>query len=267
MELGRRRLLALAAAAVAAGSRTSRAESYPSRPVHWIVGFAPGGSTDILARVIGQYLSEKLGQTFIIENRPGAGSNIATEVVVNAPPDGYTLLMISPAHAVNATLYDKLNYSFLRDIAPVAGISREANVMVVSPSFPATTVPAFIAYAKANPGKFQHGLVRRRHLGPCGGRAVQHDGGPQDDPHPLSRRGPGDYRYPRPPGAGDVRRDAVRLRARQGRPAARARGDHGDEVADLARRNSCRATRRARGTASARRVRRRPRSSTRSAAQ
>jgi tripartite-type tricarboxylate transporter receptor subunit TctC len=153
MELGRRRLLALAAGAAAASSRVARADAYPSRPVHWIVGFAPGGSTDILARVIGQYLSEKLGQTFIIENRPGAGSNIATEVVVNAPPDGYTLLMISPAHAVNATLYDKLSYNFLRDIAPVAGISREANVMVVSPSFPATTVPAFIAYAKANPGK------------------------------------------------------------------------------------------------------------------
>jgi tripartite-type tricarboxylate transporter receptor subunit TctC len=154
MELGRRRLLAGAAAAAATtGSRLARAESYPSRPVHWIVGFAPGGSTDILARVIGQYLSEKLGQAFIIENRPGAGSNIATEVVVNAPPDGYTLLMISPAHAVNATLYDKLAYNFLRDIAPVAGVSREANVMVVSPSFPATTVPAFIAYAKANPGK------------------------------------------------------------------------------------------------------------------
>ncbi len=154
MELGRRRLLALAAAAAATtGSRLVRAESYPSRPVHWIVGFAPGGSTDILARVIGQYLAEKLGQPFIIENRPGAGSNIATEVVVNAPPDGYTLLMISPAHAVNATLYDKLAYNFLRDIAPVAGISREANVMVVSPSFPAATVPAFIAYAKANPGR------------------------------------------------------------------------------------------------------------------
>ena len=152
MELGRRRLLALAAAATT-GSRLVRAESYPSRPVHWIVGFAPGGSTDILARVIGQYLAEKLGQPFIIENRPGAGSNIATEVVVNAPPDGYTLLMISPAHAVNATLYDKLAYNFLRDIAPVAGISREANVMVVSPSFPAATVPAFIAYAKANPGR------------------------------------------------------------------------------------------------------------------
>jgi tripartite-type tricarboxylate transporter receptor subunit TctC len=155
MELSRRRLLALTAASLAAagGPRVARADVYPSRPVHWIVGFAPGGSTDILARVIGQYLSEKLGQTFIIENRPGAGSNIATEVVVNSAPDGYTLLMISPAHAVNATLYDKLSYNFLRDIAPVAGISREANVMVVSPSFPATTVPAFIAYAKANPGK------------------------------------------------------------------------------------------------------------------
>jgi tripartite-type tricarboxylate transporter receptor subunit TctC len=153
MELGRRRLLALAAGAAAAGSRVARADAYPSRPVHWIVGFAPGGSTDILARVIGQYLSEKLGQTFIIENRPGAGSNIATEVVVNAAPDGYTLLMISPAHAVNASLYDKLSFNFLRDIAPVAGISREANVMVVSPSFPAPSVPAFIAYAKANPGK------------------------------------------------------------------------------------------------------------------
>jgi tripartite-type tricarboxylate transporter receptor subunit TctC len=154
MELGRRRLLALTAAALAGvPSRAVRADAYPSRPVHWIVGFAPGGSTDILARVIGQYLSEKLGQSFIIENRPGAGSNIATEVVVNAPPDGYTLLMISPAHAVNASLYDKLSFNFLRDIAPVAGISREANVMVVSPSFPATSVPAFIAYAKANPGK------------------------------------------------------------------------------------------------------------------
>jgi tripartite-type tricarboxylate transporter receptor subunit TctC len=153
VELGRRRLLALAAGAAAASSCVVHADTYPSRPVHWIVGFAPGGSTDILARVIGQYLSEKLGQAFIIENRPGAGSNIATEVVVNALPDGYTLLMISPAHAVNATLYDKLAYNFLRDIAPVAGISREANVMVVSPSFPATTVPAFIAYAKANPGK------------------------------------------------------------------------------------------------------------------
>jgi tripartite-type tricarboxylate transporter receptor subunit TctC len=155
MKLSRRRLLQHAAAALAAPAvlRAARAQAYPARPVRWIVGFAPGGSTDILARVIGQYLAERLGQTFVIENRPGAGSNIATEAVVNAPPDGYTLLMISPAHAVNATLYDKLNFNFIRDIAPVAGISREANVMVVNPSFPAKSVSEFIAYAKANPGK------------------------------------------------------------------------------------------------------------------
>jgi tripartite-type tricarboxylate transporter receptor subunit TctC len=155
MKLGRRRLLTLAGAAVAAPavSRLASALAYPTRPVRWIVGFAPGGSTDILARVIGQYLSERFGQPFLIENRPGAGSNIATEAVVNAAADGYTLLMISPAHAVNATLYDKLSFVFLRDIAPVAGITRETNVMVVNPSFPAKTVPEFIAYAKANPGR------------------------------------------------------------------------------------------------------------------
>jgi tripartite-type tricarboxylate transporter receptor subunit TctC len=154
MKLGRRRLLTLAGAAVAAPAipRLAWAQAYPTRPVRWIVGFAPGGSTDILARVIGQYLSERLGQPFLIENRPGAGSNIATEAVVNAAADGYTLLMISPAHAVNATLYDKLSFVFLRDIAPVAGITRETNVMVVNPSFPAKSVPEFIAYAKANPG-------------------------------------------------------------------------------------------------------------------
>jgi tripartite-type tricarboxylate transporter receptor subunit TctC len=155
MKLGRRRLLTLAGAALAAPTvtRLAMAQSYPTRPVHWIVGFAPGGSTDILARVIGQYLSERFGQPFLIENRPGAGSNIATEAVVNAPADGYTLLMISPAHAVNATLYDKLSFVFLRDIAPVAGISRETDVMVVNPSFPARSVPEFIAYAKANPAR------------------------------------------------------------------------------------------------------------------
>jgi len=155
MKRGRRRFVNLAGAAVSAClvSRLARAQTYPTRPLRWIVGFAAGGSTDILARVIGQWLSERLGQPIVIENRPGAGSNIATETVVNAPADGYTLLMISPAHAVNATLYDRLNFNFIRDIAPVAGISREANVMVVNPSFPAKTVAEFIAYAKANPGK------------------------------------------------------------------------------------------------------------------
>ena len=155
MKLPRRKFLHLAAdaAALSALSRIARAQAYPSRPIRWVVGFVPGGATDIIARLTGQWLSERLGQSVVIENRPGAGSNIATEVVVNAPPDGYTLLLVGPTHAVNATLYPKLNYNFIRDIAPIASISREPLVMVVNPSVPAKTVPEFIAYAKANPGK------------------------------------------------------------------------------------------------------------------
>ena len=155
MKLRRRQFLHLAvgAAALSALSRIARAQAYPSRPIRWVVGFVPGGATDIIARLTGQWLSERLGQSVVIENRPGAGSNIATEVVVNAPPDGYTLLLVGPTHAVNATLYPKLNYNFIRDIAPIASISREPLVMVVNPSVPAKTVPEFIAYAKANPGK------------------------------------------------------------------------------------------------------------------
>ena len=155
MKLPRRSFLGLAAGAAAfpAASRMASAQAYPSRPVRIVVGYAAGGGQDILARLIGQWLSERLGQSFIIENRPGGGANIATEAVVRAPPDGYTLLTVGPAHAVNATLYDKLNFNFLRDIAPVAGLVRLASVMVVSPSFPARTIPEFIAFAKANPGK------------------------------------------------------------------------------------------------------------------
>jgi tripartite-type tricarboxylate transporter receptor subunit TctC len=134
-------------------SRIARAQAYPVRPVRLLAGFPPGGAVDIVARLIGQWLSERLGQPFVIENRPGAGGNIATEAVVRASPDGYTLLLVGPPHAINATLYDKLNFNFIRDIAPVASISREHNVMVVQPSFPAKTVPEFIGYAKANPGK------------------------------------------------------------------------------------------------------------------
>ncbi|MEA2937320.1 MAG: hypothetical protein QOC56_824 [Alphaproteobacteria bacterium] len=126
---------------------------YPNRPVRWIVGYPAGGSTDILARLIGQYLSEKLGQQFVIENRPGAGNNIGTEQVVRATPDGYTLLLVNPANAINATLYERLNFDFIRDIAPVAGLIRVPNVLEVNTSVPAKTVPEFIAYAKANPGK------------------------------------------------------------------------------------------------------------------
>jgi tripartite-type tricarboxylate transporter receptor subunit TctC len=134
-------------------SRIACAQTYPARPVRVIVGYAAGGATDIVARPIGQWLSDGLGQPVVIENRPGAAGNIATEAVVRAPPDGYTLLLVAPANAINATLYDKLNYNFIRDIAPVASMSLEPEVMVVNPSVPAKTVPEFIAYAKANPSK------------------------------------------------------------------------------------------------------------------
>jgi tripartite-type tricarboxylate transporter receptor subunit TctC len=155
MKLLRRTFLHLAAGAAAlpAVSRLAWAQTYPTRPVRLIVGFTPSGATDILARLIGQWLSERLGQQFVIENRPGAGSNIGTEAVVRAPADGYTLLLVAPANAINATLYDRLNFNFIRDVAPVAGLIRVANVMEVNPSVPAKTLPEFIAYAKANPGK------------------------------------------------------------------------------------------------------------------
>ena len=129
------------------------AADYPTRPVRWVVGYPPGGATDIMARLVGHRLSEKLGQQFVIENKPGAGNNIGTESVVNAPADGYTVLLVNPANAINASLYAKLNFNFIRDIAPVAGISRVPNVMTVNPDVPAKTVAEFIAYAKANPGK------------------------------------------------------------------------------------------------------------------
>jgi tripartite-type tricarboxylate transporter receptor subunit TctC len=155
MKLPRRRFLHLAAGAAAlpAVSRIARAQTYPSRPVRLIVPFAPAGTTDILARLMGQWLSERLGQQFVIENRPGASTIIGTEAVVRAPADGYTVLLVATASAINATLFDKLSYNFLSDIVPVAGIMRVPNVMVVHPSVPVKTVPEFIAYAKANPGK------------------------------------------------------------------------------------------------------------------
>ena len=154
MKIPRRQFLHLAAGAATLqlAPPAAKAQAYPSRPVRWIVGFTPGGATDIIARLVGQMLSERLGQSFVIENRPGGGSNIATEAVVRSPADGYTLLLVGPANAVNATLYDKLNYNFIRDIAPVASISREPNVMVVNTLVPAKTVPEFITYAKANKG-------------------------------------------------------------------------------------------------------------------
>src|SRR5215813_3315184 len=153
--LPRRRFLQLATAAalVPIAHRSARAEAYPVRPVRIIVGFAPGGVADITGRLIGQWLSERLGQPFVIENRPGAGGNIGTEAAVRALPDGYALLMVGGWNAINATLYEKLNFNFIRDITAVAGIVRVPSVMVVHPSVPATTVPEFIAYAKSKAGK------------------------------------------------------------------------------------------------------------------
>jgi tripartite-type tricarboxylate transporter receptor subunit TctC len=155
MQLRRRKFLHLAVgiAALQTVSQAARGQVYPTRPIRLIVGFAPGGGNDITARLTGQWLSEHLGQPVLIENRPGAGTNVATESVVHAAPDGYTVLFVAPSAAINATLYKTLNFNFIRDMAPIAGIMRIPNVMVVNPSVPARTVPEFIAYAKANPGK------------------------------------------------------------------------------------------------------------------
>jgi tripartite-type tricarboxylate transporter receptor subunit TctC len=155
MSLPRRRFLQLTAGAAALPlvSRVAGAEAYPTRPVRIIVGFASGGSQDIIARLLGQSLSERLGQQFIVENRPGGGGNIGAEAVVRAPPDGYTLLLVGSPNMINATLYEKLSFNFIRDIAPVASIDRVPLVMEVNRAFPARSVPEFIAYAKANPGK------------------------------------------------------------------------------------------------------------------
>ena len=159
MKTSRRRFLHLAAGASIGPALSSIvwAQTYPARPVRLIVPFAPGGGTDIFARLIGQWLSERLGQSFVIENRPGAGSNIGTEAVAKAPPDGYTLLLANAANAINATLYDKLSFNFFRDIAPVASLIRVPNVMAVNPTVPAKTVPEFIDYAKTNPGEISMG--------------------------------------------------------------------------------------------------------------
>ena len=239
MTLPRRRFLHLAAGAVMlpAVSRIARAQAYPARPVRIVVGFTPAGATDILARLIGQWLSERLGQTFIVENRPGAGSNIGTEAVVRAPADGYTLLLVAPANAINATLYDKLNFNFIRDIAPVAGLIRVANVMEVNPSLPAKTLPEFIAYAKANPGKVNYGSAGTGSQQHVAGELFKMMAG-IDMVH-VPYRGGG-------PALADLMGGQVQLffgttastiELHQERQAARAGGDHRDALAGAAGRS------------------------------
>jgi tripartite-type tricarboxylate transporter receptor subunit TctC len=171
MTIARRRFLHLSAGAavLSLAQRHARAQTYPSRPVHIVSGFPPGGPADILGRLIGQWLSERLGQAFVVENRPGAGSNTATEFVARSPADGYTVLVMTSANTINATLYDKLSYNFIRDLAPVAGFIRVPQVLEVHPSLPVNSVPELIAYAKANPGKLS--------MGSAGIGTVQHVGG------------------------------------------------------------------------------------------
>jgi tripartite-type tricarboxylate transporter receptor subunit TctC len=188
VKLPRRKFLHLAAGAAALPAmwRFASAQTYPSRPVRVIVPFPPAGNNDLVARLIGQWLSERLGQQFIIDNRPGAGTNIGTEAVVRAPADGYTLLIAAPPSAINATLYEKLNFNFIRDTVPVASVLRAPFVMVINPLFPAKTVPELIAYAKANPGKISMasaGVGSGPHVS---GGAVQNDGRRRYGPRAIS---------------------------------------------------------------------------------
>ena len=171
----RRQFLQLVAgtAALPATSRIASAQAYPARPVRLVIGYTPGGSADLTARLMGQWLSEKLGQSFVIENRPGGGTNIATESVLRATPDGYTLLLVAPANAINATLYDKLPFDFMKEMEPIAGIIRFPNVVLVHPSLPIKSIPELIAYAKANPGKLNMASSGNGSTHPHVGRTVQ----------------------------------------------------------------------------------------------
>jgi tripartite-type tricarboxylate transporter receptor subunit TctC len=230
MKLPRRNFLHLAAgvAGLPVVSRVAWAQAYPTRPVRIIAPTGPGGAPDIIARLIGPWLSQRLGQQFVVENRPGSGSNIGTEAVVRAAPDGYTLLIASSANTINATLYDKLNFVFLRDIAPVAGISRETGAMVVNPSFPAKTVPEFIAYAKAKVGG-------HRCLHPRSRRAVQDDDRGRHGSCALSWWRARAHRFARRTGAGLLPHHCLIDRVYQGWQAACARSNHRDALGRAAR--------------------------------
>ena len=208
-------------------SRLAHAQPYPSRPVRIVVPFAPAGPNDIIARVLGPWLAERLGQPFIIENRPGGATNVGTEAVVNAAPDGYTVLLVSSPHAINATLYDKLHFNFMRDIAPVAAIMRIPNVMVVAPTFPARSVPDFISYAKSNPGKLNFassGIGASNHMS---GELFKILTGIEMAHVPYRSSGPALTDLSCRSCPGDVRRHHLHDRAYQGGPAVPAGGDIG----------------------------------------
>jgi tripartite-type tricarboxylate transporter receptor subunit TctC len=268
MKLPRRNFLHLAAGAAAlpAVSRIAGAQTYPMRPVRLIVPFAAGGGTDITARVMGQWLSERLGQQFVIDNRPGGGTNIGTEAVVRAPADGYTLLLAGSPAAINATLYDKLNYNFIRDIAPVAGIIRQPFVMAVHPSVPAKTVPEFIAYAKANPGRINMASAGTGAGSHVTGELFKMMAGVDMVHVPYRGAGPaltdllaGQVQVYSPPLSHRLGISGLAGCARSQSPPRRARTRCRTSRPWV---SSCRVTRRAPGTASARRRSRRPRSST-----
>src|SRR5262245_25025289 len=226
MTNSRRRVLRLAgiAAALAALPRPAWAQTYPGAPVRLIVGFPGGGPNDILARLMGQWLAQRLGQPFVVENRPGASGNIATEAVVRAPPDGHTLLLVGPANAISASLYPGLAFNFLRDIAPVAGITREPLVMVVHPSVPATTVAEFIAYAKAGPGRIKLASTGNGSSPHVSGELFTDADRGRGRRRALRRRRPRAQSHDRGAGTGDVRAHVGGDRAHPQRPVARAGG-------------------------------------------
>jgi len=233
LKLPRRHFLRLAAGAfvLPAISGFARGESYPSRTLRIIVGFAAGGPNDILARLIGQWLSQRLGQQFIVENRPGAGSNIATEVVVRAPPDGYTFLLVGSPNAINATLYDNLNFNFIRDIAPVASLFRGGLVLLVHPSVPAKTLPEFIAYVRANPGKLSYGSGGVGGITHMTAELFKQEAGGLDILHVP-------YRGVTPALTdllGGLRQSDAVVRVHHGRQVARARDNHSGALGNVAR--------------------------------
>ena len=239
--------LVAGAAALPAASSIANAQAYPSRPVRLVIGYTPGGSADLTARLMGQWLSEKLGQLFVIENRPGGGTNIATEQVLRATPDGYTLLLVAPANAINATLYDKLNFDFMKEMEPIAGIIRFPNVVVVHPSLPIKTIPELIAYAKANPGKVNMAHPATAPRSTCRAscsRADRHEHAARA----LQRRRAGADRYARRPDAvmfDNIPTCAEHVRSGKLRALAVTSANRSDVLPDLPLvADSCRAMRR-----------------------